>query len=86
MVLGANYPLNSVGILPTDYLNNSDKYVAENLFANSRQILAQYEVKEAYRRRTSLIFRPFEPLAGRSTLSLLKEPSDVLVNSHNLLL
>lgn len=53
-----------MGILPLDYLNNSEQYLAENLFMNSQQILVQYDVKELFRKETSLWFRPFSSLAG----------------------
>ena len=39
--------------------------MAENLFMNAKQILAQYEVKEMFRKETSLIFRPFPLLSGK---------------------
>ena len=59
--------LNSVGILPVEYLNNTEQYIAENLFMNSQQILAQYDVKELFRKETSLWFWPFTLLAGTRT-------------------
>ncbi|KAK3741841.1 hypothetical protein QZH41_006688 [Actinostola sp. cb2023] len=61
-LIGASFPLNSVGILPVEYLNNTFQFTAESLFTNAKQILAQYQVKEEYRRKTSLLFRPFQPL------------------------
>ena len=65
LFLGVPFPLNSVGILPVEYLNNTEYYLAENLFMNAKQILAQYEVKEVFRKETSLIFRPFPFLSGK---------------------
>ena len=65
LFLGVPFPLNSVGILPVEYLNNTEYYLAENLFMNAKQILAQYEVKEVFRKETSLIFRPFSFLSGK---------------------
>jgi len=54
-----------VGILPVEYLNNTEQYIAENLFMNLLQILAQYDVKELFRKETSLWFWPFTLLAGK---------------------
>ena len=54
-----------MGVLPVEYLNNTEEYIAENLFMNAQQILAQYEVKELFRKETSLLFRPFTLLAGK---------------------
>lgn len=53
-----------------EYLNNTEQYIAENLFMNAQQILAQYEVKELFREETSLLFRPFASLAGKGTRGL----------------
>ena len=64
---GVPFPLNSVGVLPVEYLNNTEEYIAENLFMNSKQILEQYEVKEFFRKKTSLVFRPFRSLTGMSS-------------------
>ena len=43
-LIGLSFPLNSVGVLPLDYLNNTDKYKAEALLTNAQQILASYQV------------------------------------------
>ena len=61
---GIPFPVNSVGNLPVGYLNNSEKYIAENLFINAQQILAQYLVKESLRKESSLVFSAFKHLAG----------------------
>lgn len=53
-----------------EYLNNTEEYIAENLLMNAQQILAQYEVKELFRKKTSLLFRPFTSLAGKGTRGL----------------
>ena len=43
-LIGLSFPLNSVGVLPLDYLNDTDKYKAEALLSNAQQILASYQV------------------------------------------
>ena len=55
--------MNSVGIIPLDYLNNTDHYKALVAFANAKQVLSQYLVKEASKRQTELFFQSFEPLS-----------------------
>ncbi|PFX32592.1 GPI ethanolamine phosphate transferase 1 [Stylophora pistillata] len=72
-LIGVPFPLNSVGILPLDYLNNSEQYLAENLFMNSQQILAQYDVKELFRKETSLWFQPFSSLAGAKKTGMIRD-------------
>jgi len=72
-LIGVPFPLNSVGILPVEYLNNTEYYLAENLFMNAKQILAQYEVKEVFRKETSLIFRPFSFLSGSKKTEVIRD-------------
>ncbi|KAK3581195.1 hypothetical protein CHS0354_024730, partial [Potamilus streckersoni] len=63
-LIGVPFPLNSVGVLPIDYLNISLGEKAETLFANTRQILQQYKVKMEQKKSTTLsvVFRPFREL------------------------
>ncbi|GAB5579541.1 GPI ethanolamine phosphate transferase 1 isoform X1 [Prionailurus iriomotensis] len=42
-LIGVPFPLNSVGILPVDYLNNTDLFKAESMFTNAIQILEQFK-------------------------------------------
>ena len=67
-ILGIAFTLNSVGVLPVNYLRNTDLYKADNLLTNARQILAQYQIKEHMRKETSLIFRQFVELTGKLAL------------------
>ena len=43
-LIGVPFPLNSVGVLPLGYLDNTEHYKAHSLLSNALQILAQYEV------------------------------------------
>ncbi|KAL4234335.1 hypothetical protein ACF0H5_005986 [Mactra antiquata] len=63
-VIGVNFPMNSVGILPHDFLGLPDSVIAEMMYANTRQILTQYEVKLEMKKSTtlSIMFRPFSDL------------------------
>ncbi|XP_071823670.1 GPI ethanolamine phosphate transferase 1-like [Apostichopus japonicus] len=64
-LIGSPLPLNSVGVLPIGYLDSSLKFKAESIFTNTKQILAQYEVKERHMKDTTLaiFFRHYEPLS-----------------------
>ena len=64
---GVPFPLNSVGILPLEYLDNTKVYKTENILTNAKQILAQYQIKEKIKKDTSLIFRQFPELTGNKT-------------------
>uniref|UniRef100_A0A8C8LXV4 GPI ethanolamine phosphate transferase 1 n=1 Tax=Oncorhynchus tshawytscha TaxID=74940 RepID=A0A8C8LXV4_ONCTS len=44
-LIGVPIPLNSVGVLPLQYLNNSDQFKAESMYSNAIQILEQFKVK-----------------------------------------
>jgi len=45
-LVGTDFPVNSVGELPLEYIDASDEVKAEAIFTNARQILEQYKVKE----------------------------------------
>ncbi|KAL2916356.1 Glycosyl phosphatidyl inositol anchor synthesis [Polyrhizophydium stewartii] len=68
-LIGVPYPVNSVGVLPIAYLDASDVFKARAAFANARQILAQYLVKAALKRRTELHFEPFRPLVRHAAIT-----------------
>ncbi|XP_048695651.1 GPI ethanolamine phosphate transferase 1 isoform X3 [Caretta caretta] len=60
-LIGVPFPLNSVGILPLDYLNNSAHFKAESMFTNAVQILEQFKIKMTQKKETTLsfLFVPF---------------------------
>uniref|UniRef100_A0A672U5F1 GPI ethanolamine phosphate transferase 1 n=1 Tax=Strigops habroptila TaxID=2489341 RepID=A0A672U5F1_STRHB len=43
-LIGVPFPLNSVGTLPLEYLNNSAHFKAESMFTNAVQIVEQFKV------------------------------------------
>uniref|UniRef100_A0AAR2JR73 GPI ethanolamine phosphate transferase 1 n=1 Tax=Pygocentrus nattereri TaxID=42514 RepID=A0AAR2JR73_PYGNA len=47
-LIGVPIPLNSVGVLPLQYLNNSLHFKAESMYANAIQILEQFKVVRPY--------------------------------------
>ncbi|XP_041669606.1 GPI ethanolamine phosphate transferase 1 [Cheilinus undulatus] len=63
-LIGLSLPLNSVGVLPLLYLNNSDQFKAESMFTNAVQILEQFKVKMTQKRETTLsfLFTPYQEL------------------------
>ncbi|KAK3265593.1 hypothetical protein CYMTET_25736 [Cymbomonas tetramitiformis] len=74
-LLGRPIPLNSVGLLPTAYLNLPLPAMAEAMLANARQLLAQVarkaEVAATSCISSALHFAPYSPLAN-STEQLLQ--------------
>uniref|UniRef100_A0A674E843 GPI ethanolamine phosphate transferase 1 n=1 Tax=Salmo trutta TaxID=8032 RepID=A0A674E843_SALTR len=63
-LIGVPIPLNSVGVLPLQYLNNSDQFKAESMYSNAIQILEQFKVKMAQKKETTLsfLFTPYQSL------------------------
>ncbi|XP_059182583.1 GPI ethanolamine phosphate transferase 1 [Centropristis striata] len=66
-LIGVPFPVNSVGVLPLLYLNNSDQFKAESMFTNAIQVLEQYKIKMSQKNETTLsfLFTPY-PLLTES--------------------
>lgn len=69
-LVGVDYPVNSVGQLPLEYLDASPKEKALAALANTRGVLEMYRVKEEQKRTTVLRYVPFEPLSGDGETSI----------------
>ncbi|XP_027129873.1 GPI ethanolamine phosphate transferase 1 [Larimichthys crocea] len=63
-LIGVPIPVNSVGVLPLLYLNNTDQFKAESLYANAIQILEQFKMKMIQKKETTLsfLFTPYQLL------------------------
>ncbi|KAK5898383.1 hypothetical protein CgunFtcFv8_015804 [Champsocephalus gunnari] len=63
-LVGVPFPVNSVGVLPLLYLNNSDQFKAESIYTNAIQVLEQYKMKMAQKKETTLsfLFTPYQLL------------------------
>ncbi|XP_023368169.1 GPI ethanolamine phosphate transferase 1 [Otolemur garnettii] len=74
-LIGVPFPLNSVGILPVDYLNNTDLFKAESMFTNAVQILEQFKVKMTQKKEVTLpfLFTPFKLLSDSKQLDILRK-------------
>ncbi|XP_078009462.1 GPI ethanolamine phosphate transferase 1 isoform X1 [Phascolarctos cinereus] len=72
-LIGVPFPLNSVGILPLDYLNNSDLFKAESMLTNALQILEQFKIKMTQKKEVTLpfLFTPFKLLSDSKQLEIL---------------
>lgn len=69
-LVGIDYPVNSVGQLPLDYIDASPKEKALAALANTRGVLEMYRVKEEQKRAAVLRYVPFEPLSGDGEASI----------------
>lgn len=74
-LIGVPFPLNSVGILPVNYLNNTDAFKAESMYTNAKQILEQFKVKMAQKKEATLpfLFTPFKLLSDSKQLDILRK-------------
>ncbi|KAK6533848.1 Glycosyl phosphatidyl inositol anchor synthesis [Arthrobotrys megalospora] len=61
-LIGVDYPANSVGVLPLEYLDASDEEKARSIFANALEILEMFKVKEENKLSTQINFVPFARL------------------------
>lgn len=63
-LIGVPIPVNSVGVLPLLYLNNSDQFKAESMYANAIQVLEQFKMKMIQKKETTLsfLFTPYQLL------------------------
>ncbi|KAK6517209.1 Glycosyl phosphatidyl inositol anchor synthesis, variant 3 [Arthrobotrys conoides] len=61
-LIGVDYPANSVGVLPLEYLDAGEEEKARSILANALEILEMFKVKEANKMSTQINFVPFAPL------------------------
>uniref|UniRef100_A0A8C4EI54 GPI ethanolamine phosphate transferase 1 n=1 Tax=Dicentrarchus labrax TaxID=13489 RepID=A0A8C4EI54_DICLA len=76
-LIGVPIPVNSVGVLPLLYLNNSDQFKAETMYTNAIQVLEQFKMKMTQKKETTLsfLFTPYHtpfhsPLSVSHQISL----------------
>ncbi|KAJ5580003.1 GPI ethanolamine phosphate transferase 1 [Penicillium hispanicum] len=69
-LVGVDYPVNSVGRLPLDYIDASPKEKALAALSNTQGVLEMYRVKEEQKRAAVLRFVPFEPLSSYGETSI----------------
>ncbi|BFZ62935.1 Glycosyl phosphatidyl inositol anchor synthesis [Saitoella coloradoensis] len=58
-LIGINYPVNSVGELPLQFIDAEPAVKAEMAFVNAKQIVEQYRVKHMAKAATELAYKPF---------------------------
>lgn len=77
-LIGIPIPINSEGTLPLHYIHYNIGFLANSIYANARQLLEQFKVKEQRIHSTSLplTFKPFHKLS-------LADSSDYKLRIHN---
>lgn len=84
-LVGLDFPVNSVGQLPLDYIDASPKEKALAALANTQGVLEMYRVKEEQKRNAVIRYMPYEPLSGYHENSIEGRLSsiEVLISSGN---
>ncbi|KAJ7617900.1 Phosphatidylinositolglycan class N-domain-containing protein [Roridomyces roridus] len=71
-ILGLNWPIHSVGVIPARYIfpRGGDETVARTAQVNAKVILEQYRIRHEIKKASSVFYEPFAPLeAGGSRIS-----------------
>ena len=66
-LLGINYPMNSLGIIPLDIFNVSDKIKSKLLYGNMLELFDIYKIKNEYESK-AVFYKTFKPLINSSIL------------------
>ncbi|NXX49854.1 PIGN transferase, partial [Tricholaema leucomelas] len=72
-LIGVPFPLNSVGTLPLEYLNNSAHFKAESMFTNAVQVLEQFKVSKHQKKHSYISIFFYRPLSDSEQISFLKK-------------
>uniref|UniRef100_A0A8D2L0N1 GPI ethanolamine phosphate transferase 1 n=1 Tax=Varanus komodoensis TaxID=61221 RepID=A0A8D2L0N1_VARKO len=72
-LIGVPFPLNSVGVLPLEYLNNTAHFKAESMFTNAAQIVEQFKVNK-------LLLKHYEYLCNPSRYPVIQGLNTSLLN------
>ncbi|KHJ35658.1 putative phosphatidylinositolglycan class n [Erysiphe necator] len=63
-VAGLDFPVNSVGKLPLEFLSANLSVKSEAFLTNTRGILEMYRAKEEQKKKNEIRYRPFKAFAG----------------------
>ncbi|KAK7005569.1 hypothetical protein SK128_027618, partial [Halocaridina rubra] len=82
-IIGIPIPVNNMGVLHMEYLGSSEEYKAGALFANARQMLAQYQQKRSQKEEDTMsqFYWPYAALTPDKELALVKKIKDSIYNA-----
>ncbi|EMR08134.1 hypothetical protein PNEG_03572 [Pneumocystis murina B123] len=82
-LVGLNFPMNSVGQLPLDYLSCSLDIKSQVAFTNALEVAEQYKIKHEYKSLTKIAFKPFKHLNNKThNLDTYKNHIKTLIDDH----
>ena len=76
-VMDINFPMNSLGIIPIDIIEASDKVKSKLLFINFLELYEIYSIKNNIQSK-SIVFKPYPPL-----IDFDKKMKDILDDINN---
>lgn len=84
ILIGVPIPLQSVGLVPLDYLNADDEFKAESIFANALQILEQFEIKMKQVENSTLpfLYVPYKSLLRSDQINQVNTMKRLLSERH----
>ncbi|KAH8690876.1 putative GPI-anchor [Talaromyces proteolyticus] len=77
-LVGVDFPVNSVGRLPLEYINATPREKALASWANTQEVLEMYRVKETQKSQNQLKFKHFAPLGQERLASRVSEIEQLL--------
>ncbi|KUL88113.1 hypothetical protein ZTR_04033 [Talaromyces verruculosus] len=78
-LVGLDFPVNSVGRLPLEYLDASPREKALAFWANTQEVLEMYHVKEEQKSQNQLNFKPYAPM-GEEELAARTSEIELLIS------
>ncbi|KTW29623.1 mannose-ethanolamine phosphotransferase MCD4 [Pneumocystis jirovecii RU7] len=82
-LVGLNFPMNSVGRLPLDYLSCSPNIKSQIALTNALQIAEQYKMKHELKSSTKIAFKPFKHLNNKThNLDIYKNRIETLIDNY----
>ena len=76
-IIDINFPMNSVGIIPLDILDASDKVKSKIIYTNLLELYEIYNIKNNIQSK-SIVFKPYQPLIDSD-----KQIKDILNDINN---